>query len=108
MNAAKRDYSVDRRLLPMSGMALLIGAVSTAAAVVLLDLIRLCTNLFYYQTLSLAERAPAGHALGLWAIVAPVVDGPDSMRLIGVVSLRDLLANSHVLLHEETVRERLR
>ncbi|MEO4009135.1 chloride channel protein, partial [Chromobacterium piscinae] len=82
MNAARRDYSVDRRLLPMSGMALLIGAVSTAAAVVLLDLIRLCTNLFYYQTLSLAEREPAGHALGLWAIAAPVAGG----LLVGLIA----------------------
>ncbi|SUX54377.1 chloride channel protein [Chromobacterium vaccinii] len=82
MNAARRDYSVDRRLLPMSGMALLIGAVSAAAAVVLLDLIRLCTNLFYYQTLSLAERAPAGHALGPWAIAAPVAGG----LLVGLIA----------------------
>ncbi|WP_047237459.1 chloride channel protein [Chromobacterium subtsugae] len=82
MSAARRDYSVDRRLLLLSGLALLAGAVSTLAAAALLDLIRLCTNLFYYQTLSLADRGPAGHALGAWAIAAPVAGG----LLVGLIA----------------------
>ncbi|WP_161627454.1 CBS domain-containing protein, partial [Pseudogulbenkiania ferrooxidans] len=56
----------------------------------------------------MSARHAAGRMAQLGFSRLPVVDGPDSMRLIGVVSLRDLLANSHVLLHEETVRERLR
>ncbi|MGC0151329.1 chloride channel protein [Chromobacterium vaccinii] len=82
MSGAKRDYLVDGRLLPLSGVALIIGAVSTMAAVVLLDLIRLFTNLFYYQTLSLAERSPAHHALGAWAIAAPAIGG----LLVGLIA----------------------
>ena len=38
----------------------------------------------------------------------PVVDSLDTMRLVGIVSLRDLLAPSEHALHEETHRERLR
>jgi hypothetical protein len=38
----------------------------------------------------------------------PVVDNEGTMRLVGVLSLRDLLAPSGHVLHEETRRERLR
>ena len=53
-----------RRLLMLSVTALGIGALSSVAADVLVNLIRFFTNLFFYQTLSLAERLPVGHALG--------------------------------------------
>jgi len=75
MHSDKRDYMVDRRMLLLAGVALLIGAVSTVAADVLLKLIRFFTNLFFYQMLSLADRSPAGHALGPWVIAVPVVGG---------------------------------
>lgn len=71
----KRDYTVNRRLLMLSVIALGIGALSTVAADVLVNLIRFFTNLFFYQTLSLAERSPAGHALGAWVIAVPVLGG---------------------------------
>jgi hypothetical protein len=41
-----------------------IGAISTVAARVLLDLIRFFTNLFFFQTFSLAERSPAAQHAG--------------------------------------------
>ncbi|SOZ15352.1 Cl-channel, voltage gated [Cupriavidus taiwanensis] len=75
MPVEKRDYAVNRRLLLLSVIALGIGALSTVAADVLVNLIRFFTNLFFYQTLSLAERSPAGHALGAWVIAVPVVGG---------------------------------
>lgn len=75
MHFEKRDYAVDRRLLLLAALAPLIGAISTAAAVLLLNLIRFFTNLFFYQTLSLADRSPAQHALGAWVIVVPAVGG---------------------------------
>ena len=59
----------------LAGIALLIGAVSTGAAFVLVNLIRFFTNLFFFQTLSFAERSPAHHALGAWVIVVPVIGG---------------------------------
>ncbi|WP_439684615.1 CBS domain [Cupriavidus oxalaticus] len=71
----KRDYAVNRRLLMLSAIALGIGALSTVAASVLVNLIRFFTNLFFYQTLSLAETSPADHALGAWVIAVPVIGG---------------------------------
>ena len=71
----KRDYTVNRRLLMLSAIALGIGALSTVAASVLVNLIRFFTNLFFYQTLSLAETSPADHALGAWVIAVPVIGG---------------------------------
>lgn len=75
MPVEKRDYAVNRRLLLLSVIALGIGALSTVAAAVLVNLIRFFTNLFFYQTLSLAERSPANHALGAWVIAVPVIGG---------------------------------
>ncbi|WP_420995474.1 chloride channel protein [Cupriavidus sp. 30B13] len=75
MHFEKRDYTVNRRLLLLAALAPAIGAVSTAAAVLLLNLIRLFTNLFFYQSFSLAERSPAQHAPGAWAILVPVAGG---------------------------------
>ncbi|WP_316153269.1 chloride channel protein [Cupriavidus sp. BIC8F] len=75
MPVEKRDYAVNRRLLMLSVIALGIGALSTVAADVLVNLIRFFTNLFFYQTLSLAERSPAKHALGAWVIAMPVIGG---------------------------------
>ena len=72
---SRRDYHVDRRMLLLAGVALGIGAVSTLAADVLLKLIRFFTNLFFFQSLSLAERSPAGHAPGAWVIAVPVLGG---------------------------------
>jgi H+/Cl- antiporter ClcA len=71
----KRDYATDRRLILISLMAVAIGACSTLAADVLLNLIRLFTNLFFYQRLSLAEMSPANHTLGAWVIALPVIGG---------------------------------
>ncbi len=48
---------------------------STLAAVVLLNLIHLFTNLFFFGRWSFADRAPAGHAPGAWVIAVPVIGG---------------------------------
>lgn len=72
---AKSDYSVDRRLVMVSGVALLIGAVSTFAAAGLLALIHLFTNLFFYQRLSWAVVSPAQNALGMAVILVPAIGG---------------------------------
>ena len=53
-------------------------------------------------------RAAAGQMAALSVARMPVVDSLASMRLVGIVSLRDLLAPSEHALHEETHRERLR
>ena len=69
------DFALNTRLLRITAMAAVIGAISTGAARVLLDLIRFFTNLFFFQTFSLADRSPATHTLGAWVIVVPVIGG---------------------------------
>ncbi|MGH8232225.1 MAG: chloride channel protein, partial [Steroidobacteraceae bacterium] len=69
------DFAPDSRLVMLSGFALVIGCISTLGAMLLLDTIRLFTNLFYFHTVSLAFRSPAGNQLGAAAILVPVVGG---------------------------------
>ncbi|HWU99407.1 MAG TPA: chloride channel protein [Oxalicibacterium sp.] len=75
MHAHQRDFSPDMRVVFMCAIAVAIGAVSTVAAFVLLNLIHFFTNLFFFQTFSFADRSPAGHTLGLWVIAVPVIGG---------------------------------
>jgi H+/Cl- antiporter ClcA len=74
-HAHRGDFAVNTALLRITLMAAVIGALSTVAAYVLLDLIRLFTNLFFFQQFSIANRSPADHALGAWVIAVPVVGG---------------------------------
>ncbi|MBS0308358.1 MAG: chloride channel protein [Proteobacteria bacterium] len=69
------DFAADWRLLRITAIAACIGALGTVAAHVLLLLIRFFTNLFFFQTLSVAEHSPATHTLGLWVIAVPVIGG---------------------------------
>jgi H+/Cl- antiporter ClcA len=73
MQYHQRDFNTDRRLLLLCAIAAVIGAFSTVAAWALLNLIRFFTNLFFFQTLSFADRSPAAHHLGAWVIAVPVV-----------------------------------
>jgi H+/Cl- antiporter ClcA len=75
MHAHQRDFSSDRRVLLLSAIAVLIGAISTIAAFVLLNLIHFFTNLFFFQTLSFADRSPADNTLGVIVIVVPIIGG---------------------------------
>ncbi|HEY2020326.1 chloride channel protein [Paraburkholderia sp.] len=75
MDSHKRDFSANARLPGIFALAAGIGLVSTLAAFVLLNLIRLFTNLFFFGTLSFVERSPATNTLGLWVIGVPVVGG---------------------------------
>jgi chloride channel protein, CIC family len=62
-------------LILLSAMALIIGAICAVVAVLLLRLIGLFTNLFFYGRLSVAFLSPAGNHLGLGVILVPVVGG---------------------------------
>ncbi|MBX3621163.1 MAG: chloride channel protein [Rhizobacter sp.] len=77
-----RDHAVDRRILWIASLAVPIGAVSALAAAVLLALIHFFTNLFFFQTLSTADRSPATHTLGPWVVALPVVGG----LLVGLIA----------------------
>ncbi|HEX7907423.1 MAG TPA: chloride channel protein [Paraburkholderia sp.] len=75
LDSHKRDFSANARLPGIFALAACIGMVSTLAAFVLLNLIHLFTNLFFFGTLSFAERSPATNTLGLWVVGVPVVGG---------------------------------
>lgn len=74
--SALRDFTVDRRVWLLSGVALVIGAGAAGLAVLLLRAIALATNAFYYHRLSLALVGPAGSPLSPWIMpLVPVVGG---------------------------------
>ena len=67
-------FTAEVRLVGISAIAMAIGA-SCVAALVLLRLIDLFTNLFYFQHLSLQPRSPADHALGWASVLVPMLGG---------------------------------
>lgn len=73
--APRRDFAADTRLLRIAALAAVIGALSTAAARILLLLIRFFTDLFFYGRLSFADLSPAQHTLGAWVVAIPVLGG---------------------------------
>jgi H+/Cl- antiporter ClcA len=74
-NSHKRDFSSNSRLPGIAALAAGIGLLSTLAAYVLLSLIHLFTNIFFFGSFSFADRSPAVNTLGLWAIAIPVIGG---------------------------------
>jgi chloride channel protein, CIC family len=74
--SALRDFTVNRRVWMLSGVALVIGTGAAALAVLLLRAIALATNLFYYHLLSLAIVGPAESPLSIWLMpLIPIVGG---------------------------------
>lgn len=66
------DFSTDRRVLLLSAMALVIGAIGSVVAYALIWLIAAITNLAFYHRLSAAPVIPQGHHLGFWVVLVPV------------------------------------
>jgi H+/Cl- antiporter ClcA/CBS domain-containing protein len=82
MNVAKTDahaqladFTTDRRVLLLSGFAIVVGAISSVVAYVLVWLIDVFTNLAYYQRFSSQPASPAENHLGIWAVFVPVIGG---------------------------------
>ncbi len=69
------DFTTDKRVLVLSGMAVIIGAAGSLVAYALVWLINLFTNLAYYQRLSAQSASPEGNHMGVWAVLVPVVGG---------------------------------
>lgn len=69
------DFTTDKRVLVLSGMAVIIGAAGSLVAYALVWLINLFTNLAYYQRLSAQPASPEGNHMGIWAVLVPVVGG---------------------------------
>lgn len=67
------DFTANRRVLLLSALSLIIGAVSVVVAWALLRLIALVTNLAFYQHFSFVTSLPQNHHLGYWVIIIPVI-----------------------------------
>ena len=66
------DFTTTHQVIPIALLGIGIGALAAVVALALSRLIGLFTNLFYYQRWSTALVSPAGHTLGLWAVLVPV------------------------------------
>ncbi len=76
------DFTSTPRLIWISLLAFPIGYVSAWLALILLKLIALFTNLFFFQRWSFTAVSPAGNHLGLWEVAVPVVGA----LIIGVMA----------------------
>jgi chloride channel protein, CIC family len=79
---ALRDYSADSRILYISALAAALGSVSAVAAWALLEMIALCTNLFYFHRWSFADRDPWQAGRHWWIVLMPVLGG----LIVGVIA----------------------
>jgi chloride channel protein, CIC family len=66
------DFTTTSRVLPISLLAICVGALCAFVAVVLLRLIGLFTNLFYFGRWDTTLVSPAGNHLGLFSVLVPV------------------------------------
>ncbi len=78
----RRDFAAAHRLPGIVAIAAVVGGASAIAAWVLLHLIRLFTNLFFFQVLSDRAVSPAANTLGLAVVAVPAVGG----LLIGLMA----------------------
>src|SRR5579884_2173212 len=68
-----RDFTITPRTITISLLALGIGIISAFVALILLKLIGLFTNLFFYQRWDTTLSSPAGNHLGVFEILVPVI-----------------------------------
>jgi chloride channel protein, CIC family len=77
-----RDYTADSRMVMMSGVAVIIGAAGAVLSWMLLRLIFLATNVFYFHRVSAQFADPAFSHLGWRAVFLPVIGG----LLVGLIA----------------------
>jgi chloride channel protein, CIC family len=66
------DFTTTPRTLSIAAMAIGIGLISSFVALLLLKLIGLFTNLFFYQRWDASMASPAGHHLGVLVVLVPI------------------------------------
>ncbi len=66
------DFTTTARVIPLAGIAIGIGVLSSFVALALLRLIGLFTNLFFFQRWSTQLVSPAGNSLGAFEALIPV------------------------------------
>lgn len=76
------DFTATPRVLFIGAMAIVIGIIASYVAWVLLKLIGLFTNLFYYGRISFQFSTPTTAHLGVWSVLIPVVGA----LIIGVLA----------------------
>ncbi|HYM23147.1 MAG TPA: chloride channel protein [Vicinamibacterales bacterium] len=76
------DFTTTVRVLPISALAVFIGVFAAFVAAALLKLIGFFTNLFFFQRVDTALVSPAGHHLGPFVVVVPIVGA----LIIGVMA----------------------
>jgi chloride channel protein, CIC family len=76
------DFTTSARVITISAMAIAIGVVCGYVAWLLLKLIALFTNLFFFQRVSTAMVSPAGNTLGWFVVLVPVAGA----LIIGVMA----------------------
>ncbi len=76
------DFTTSPRVLLISAIAIGVGSAGVLSGIVLLNLIRLCTNLAYFGRLSLADFSLTRSPLGVGAVAVPVIGG----LLIGLMA----------------------
>lgn len=69
------DFTADPRLIVLSLMAIVIGAISALVATALVWLIGTVTNIAYYGRLESELVSPADNQLGVWAVLIPMAGG---------------------------------
>jgi CIC family chloride channel protein len=67
------DFTTTVRVIPISLVAIGVGILSSYVAWILLKLIGLFTNLFYYGRIQASFVSPAGNHLGAYAVAVPVI-----------------------------------
>ncbi|HEU4413802.1 MAG TPA: chloride channel protein, partial [Candidatus Angelobacter sp.] len=76
------DFTTTWRVLPIAGLALIIGVAAAYVAVVLLRLISFFTNVFFFHRFSLAPASPGNAHLGGWIVAVPIIGG----LIVGVIA----------------------
>jgi len=66
------DFTTTTRVLPIAGLAIVIGVCAAYVAAALLKLINFFTNLFFFQRFSLSFASPAAHHLGPFVVLVPI------------------------------------
>ncbi|HEV7472723.1 MAG TPA: chloride channel protein [Pyrinomonadaceae bacterium] len=69
------DFTRDKRILVLSLMALIVGAVSAFVAYALVWLIAVITNFSFYQRFSAVFQSPDHNQLGYFVILVPAIGG---------------------------------
>jgi CIC family chloride channel protein len=76
------DFTATARMVPIAGLAVGIGAVGAFVALLLLKLIGLFTNLFFFQRWAFTLVSPADNHLGVWSVLVPII----GCLIIGVMA----------------------